>query len=219
MTKYFAYIATVMLITACGHKTKSVDSVCQQNDTTYCDVITDSNKEIIVAESKDHRVRFISWDTHNGGTAPDIQSVCVYRADDNSVQSTTTPLLSIALGDMAYGHSVVKSLYQLDDADGETFYVAELYGEESSLIKDCILVVFCIKGTELKPRDVFNFDGKESSIYEVRYNQPTDYQEQVCMFNDKETSFSIQEVDKEMNLCEDRIRLVFDGNIFTTNNE
>lgn len=219
MKKYFAYIATLMLIAACGHGNKSVDSVQQQNDTSCCDVITDSNKGTIVAESNDQRVRFLSWDTHNGGTAPDIQSVCVYRADDNSVLSTTTPLMSIALGDMAYGHSVVKNLYQLDNAEGKTFYVAELYGEESSLIKDCILIAFCIKGTELKPTNVFNVDGQKSSIYEVRYNQPTDHQEQVCIFNETDKSLNIQQVDQEMNLRSERIELIYNGKVFTINNK
>lgn len=217
MARITAYLLVILTVMSCSGGKQNSDNSKASEDTTI--IVQHDQNGVIVAESSDQRVRFISWDTHNGGTAPDIQSVCVYRADDDSVLSTTTSLMSIALGDMAYGHSVVKNLYQLDDADGKTFYVAELYGEESSLIKDCILVAFCIKGTELKPTNVFNVDGQESSVYEVRYNQPTEYQEQVCTFNETETSFSIQEVDKDMNLCEERIKLVFDGNIFTTNNK
>lgn len=217
MARITAYLLVILTVMSCSGGKQNSDNSKASEDTTI--IVQHDQNGVIVAESSDQRVRFLSWDTHNGGTAPDIQSVCVYRADDNSVLSTTTPLISIALGDMAYGHSVVKSLYQLDDADGKTFYVAELYGEESSLIKDCILIAFCIKGTELKPTNVFNVDGQESSIYEVRYNQPTDHQEQVCMFNETDKSLNIQQVDQEMNLRSERIELIYNGKVFTTNNK
>lgn len=219
MYKNIIIISTLIAMLSCSGNQSSAPKQSEGTDTIAVSGNTEKGCDVVVAESDDKKVRIISWDTGNGGTSPDIQSVCVYHTHDNEVLSTTQSLMSLAMNDETYGHSIVRKIYSVHSGD-ETIYIAELYGEETTLYKDCVLIPFSIRGDKLVAIPLFSVEGKIQSIYEKRY-KITDSEgafvntDSVCIYDKEKQAFLIQQTDKDLHLKSDYITMTFNGKVFT----
>lgn len=219
MYKNIIIIPTLIATLSCSGNQSPVSSLHEGTDSIGFSDNTEQTNDVFVVESDDKKVRIMSWDTGNGGTSPAIQSVCVYHTQDNEVLSTTQSLMGLAMNDKTYGHSVVRKIYSVH-SDDETIYVAELFGEESSLYKDCVLISFSINRDKLVAQPLFSVDGKPQSMYEVRY-KISDSEgtfvntDSVCIYDKKNQTFKIQQIDDDFNLVHDYITMRFNGKVFT----
>lgn len=219
MYKKIIIISTLIAMLSCSGNQSSAPKQNEGTDTIAVSGNTEKGCDVVVAESDDKKVRIMSWDTDNGGTSPAIQSVCVYHTQDNEVLSTTQSLMGLAMNDKTYGHSVVRKIYSVHSDDKIT-YITELFGEESSLYKDCVLISFSINRDKLVAQPLFSVDGKPQSMYEVRY-KISDSEgtfvntDSVCIYDKKNQTFKIQQIDDDFNLVPDYITMRFNGKVFT----
>lgn len=220
MYKNIIIISTLIAMLSCSGNQSSAPKQSEGTDTIAVSGNTEKGCDVVVAESDDKKVRIISWDTGNGGTSPDIQSVCVYHTHDNEVLSTTQSFMSLAMKDETYGHSVVRKIYSVQTDKDDLIYIAELYGEETTLYKDCVLIPFSINEDKLVAMPLFYVEGKIQSIYEQRY-KITDSKgafvntDSVCIYDKEKQAFLIQQTDKDLHLESDYITMTFNDKVFT----
>lgn len=221
MYKNIIIISTLIAMLSCSGNQSPILGLHEGTDSIGVSDNTEQNNDVFVAESADKKVRIMSWDTGNGGTSPDIQSVCVYHTHDNEVLSTTRSFMSLAMNDGTYGYSIVRKIYSVHTDEDNLIYIAELYGEETTLYKDCVLIPFSINGDKLVAIPLFSVEGKMQSIYEQRY-MITDYEgafvntDSVCIYDKEKQSLLIQQTDKDLHLTSDYITMTFNGKVFTT---
>ena len=98
--KVFLSLLLTILLCACSHKQSG------ENFETSTDI--DSTKTCIMSD--DSLITVYWWDTGEGGTAPDIESVCRFKTDSGDVKEVSRPLLSIVHPEEDYSHHEVQRL-------------------------------------------------------------------------------------------------------------
>ena len=102
--KVFLSLLLTILLCACSHKQSG------ENFETSTDI--DSTKTCIMSD--DSLITVYWWDTGEGGTAPDIESVCRFKTDSGDVKEVSRPLLSIVHPEEDYSHHEVSKIVSLD---------------------------------------------------------------------------------------------------------
>ena len=72
--------------------------------------------------SNDSLITVYWWDTGEGGTAPDIESVCRFKTESGDIKEESWPLLSIVHPDEDYNHHEVSKIVSFDTEYGRRVY-------------------------------------------------------------------------------------------------
>lgn len=114
-----------------------------------------------VDEEKTDRVCVISddsiitaywWDTHEGGTAPQIDAVVYFKTESGEVKSEHRPLMQLVDTDYS-SHAEIEKIIHLEDEYGQKVYFFFLFNKESSTLFTHHIVAFTIDGDRLKPNN------------------------------------------------------------------
>lgn len=124
-------------------------------------IFSSCHRNCHVEEEYSDRVRVVSddsvitaywWDTHEGGTAPQIDAVVYFKTESGEVKVEHNPLMWLVDTDY-YDHSVIEKIIHLEDEYGEKVYFFFLFSKESSTLFTHHIVAFTIDGDRLKPND------------------------------------------------------------------
>ena len=91
------------------------------------------------------------WDTGEGGTAPNIESVCRFKTDSGDVKEESRPLLSIVHPDEDYSHHEVSKIVGLDTEHGRRVYFFYLRAKAGSNEYAHDIITMTIEGDSLVP--------------------------------------------------------------------
>lgn len=131
-----ALLSVAVFLSSCQHK-YHVD----EEDTDRTCVISDDS--IITA---------YWWDTHEGGTAPQIEAVVKFKAESGEVKSERRPLMQLVDTDYC-SHAEIEKIIHLEDEYGQKVYFFFLFNKESSTLFTHHIVAFTIDGDSLKPNN------------------------------------------------------------------
>ena len=109
----------------------------------------DSAKTCVM--SYDSLITVYWWDTGEGGTAPDIESVCRFKTDSGDVKEESRPLLSIVHPDDDNSHHEVSKIVSLDTEYGQRVYFFYLRAKVGSNEYAHDIITMKIEGDSLVP--------------------------------------------------------------------
>ena len=101
--------------------------------------------------SDDSLITVYWWDTDEGGTAPNIESVCLFKTEAGEEKEITTPLLSLIHPDDDYGHHEVSKIVSLDTEHGRRVYFFYLRAKVGSNEYAHDIITMKIEGDSLVP--------------------------------------------------------------------
>ena len=139
--KVFLSLLLTILLCACSHKQSG------ENFETSTDI--DSTKTCIMSD--DSLITVYWWDTGEGGTAPDIESVCRFKTDSGDVKEVSRPLLSIVHPEEDYSHHEVSKIVSLDTEYGGRVYFFYLRAKFGSNEYAHDIITMTIEGDSLVP--------------------------------------------------------------------
>lgn len=139
--KVFLSLLLTILLCACSHKQSG------ENFETSTDI--DSTKTCIMSD--DSLITVYWWDTGEGGTAPDIESVCRFKTDSGDVKEVSRPLLSIVHPEEDYSHHEVSKIVSLDTEYGGRVYFFYLRAKFASNEYAHDIITMTIEGDSLVP--------------------------------------------------------------------
>lgn len=139
--KVFLSLLLTILLCACSHKQSG------ENFETSTDI--DSTKTCIMSD--DSLITVYWWDTGEGGTAPDIESVCRFKTDSGDVKEVSRPLLSIVHSDEDYSHHEVSKIVSFDTEHGRRVYFFYLRAKFGSNEYAHDIITMTIEGDSLVP--------------------------------------------------------------------
>lgn len=94
----------------------------------------------------------VYWrDTGEGGTAPDIESVCRFKTETGDIKEESRPLLSIVHPDEDYSHHEVSKIVSLDTEYGGRVYFFYLRAKVGSNEYAHDIITMAIEGDSLVP--------------------------------------------------------------------
>lgn len=124
--------------------------------------------EVRMCQSEDGRVRFYSWDTHQGGTRPDYAALCVLRGGDGRWHVADS---SGARGLALFVHRVHSV-----PAGGRTYYIVEQSHKASSAQGYSVATAYEVVCDTLQEVRLFaRADGACTESVGVEYNIPDWY--------------------------------------------
>lgn len=129
------------LLCACSHK--------QGGEIVVTSTDIDSTKTCIISD--DSLITVYWWDTGEGGTAPNIESVCRFKTDSGDVKEESRPLLSIVHSDEDYSHHEVSKIVSLDTEHGRRVYFFYLRAKVGSNEYAHDIITMKIEGDSLVP--------------------------------------------------------------------
>lgn len=109
----------------------------------------DSSKTCVMSD--DSLIIVYWWDTGEGGTAPDIESVCQFKAESGDIKEESRPLLSIVHPDEDYSHHEVSKIVSLDTEYGGRVYFFYLRAKVGSNEYAHDIITMAIEGDSLVP--------------------------------------------------------------------
>lgn len=130
-----------LILCACSHK--------QSGETFVTTTAIDSAKTCIMSD--DSLITVYWWDTDEGGTAPNIESVCRFNTDSGDVKEESRPLLSIVHSDEDYSHHEVSKIVSLDTEYGQRVYFFYLRAKVGSNEYAHDIITMTIEGDSLVP--------------------------------------------------------------------
>ena len=139
--KIILSLILTILLCACSHKQSG------ENFETSTDI--DSTKTCIISD--DSLITVYWWDTGEGGTAPNIESVCRFKTDSGDVKEESRPLLSIVHPDEDYSHHEVSKIVSLDTEHGRRVYFFYLRAKAGSNEYAHDIITMTIEGDSLVP--------------------------------------------------------------------
>ena len=139
--KVFLSLLLTILLCACSHKQSG------ENFETSTDI--DSTKTCIMSD--DSLITVYWWDTGEGGTAPDIESVCRFKTESGDIKEEARPLLSIVHPDEDYSHHEVSKIVSLDTEHGRRVYFFYLRAKVGSNEYAHDIITMTIEGDSLVP--------------------------------------------------------------------
>ena len=139
--KVFLSLLLTILLCACSHKQSG------ENFETSTDI--DSTKTCIMSD--DSLITVYWWDTGEGGTAPDIESVCRFKTEYGDIKEEYRPLLSIVHSDEDYSHHEVSKIVSLDTEYGQRVYFFYLHAKVGSNEYAHDIITMKIEGDSLVP--------------------------------------------------------------------
>ena len=139
--KVFLSLLLTILLCACSHKQSG------ENFETSTDI--DSTKTCIMSD--DSLITVYWWDTGEGGTAPNIESVCRFKTDSGDVKEVSRPLLSIVHPEEDYSHHEVSKIVSLDTEYGGRVYFFYLRAKVGSNEYAHDIITMKIEGDSLVP--------------------------------------------------------------------
>ena len=129
------------LLCACSQK--------QGGETFVTTTTIDSAKTCIMSD--DSLITVYWWDTGEGGTAPDIESVCRFKTESGDIKEEARPLLSIVHPDEDYSHHEVSKIVSLDTEHGRRVYFFYLRAKVGSNEYAHDIITMTIEGDSLVP--------------------------------------------------------------------
>ena len=139
--KVFLSLLLTILLCACSHK--------QGGKTFETSTDIDSTKTCIMSD--DSLITVYCWDTGEGGTAPDIESVCRFKTESGDIKEEARPLLSIVHPDEDYSHHEVSKIVSLDTEYGQRVYFFYLRAKVGSNEYAHDIITMKIEGDSLVP--------------------------------------------------------------------
>ena len=121
----------------------------QSGETFETSTDTDSTKTCIMSD--DSLITVYWWDTGEGGTAPDIESVCRFKTETGDIKEESRPLLSIVHPDEDYSHHEVSKIVSLDTEYGQRVYFFYLRAKVGSNEYAHDIITMTIEGDSLVP--------------------------------------------------------------------
>lgn len=109
------------------------------------------------------------WDTGNGGTAPDIETLCRFKTENGVTAEERRPLLRIVYPHYDYGHREVERIVSIGTEYGRRIYFFYLRAKTGSNEYEHDLVAFRIDGDSLVPASVLCADDKPVSHVRLNY--------------------------------------------------
>lgn len=117
---------------------------------------TDKDSAKTCVMSDDSLITVYWWDTGEGGTAPQIESVCRYKTVNGLEKEIKTPLLSIVHPGDDYGHHEVEKIISLDTEYGQRVYFFYLRAKVGSNEYAHDIVSMTIENDSLMPINVIS---------------------------------------------------------------
>ena len=139
--KIILSLILTILLNACSQK--------QGDERKESSTDIDSTKTCIISD--DSLITVYWWDTGEGGTAPNIESVCRFKTDSGDVKEEARPLLSIVHPDEAYSHHEVSKIVSLDTEHGRRVYFFYLRAKVGSNEYAHDIITMKIEGDSLVP--------------------------------------------------------------------
>ena len=139
--KIILSLILTILLNACSQK--------QGDERKESSTDIDSTKTCIISD--DSLITVYWWDTGEGGTAPDIESVCRFKTDSGDVKEESRPLLSIVHSDEDYSHHEVSKIVSLDTEHGRRVYFFYLRAKFGSNEYAHDIITMKIEGDSLVP--------------------------------------------------------------------
>lgn len=129
------------LLCACSQK--------QSGETFETSTDIDSTKTCVMSD--DSLITVYWWDTGEGGTAPDIESVCRFKTEFGDIKEEYRPLLSIVHPDEDYSHHEVSKIVSLDTEYGGRVYFFYMRAKVGSNGYAHDIITMTIEGDSLVP--------------------------------------------------------------------
>ena len=139
--KIILSLILTILLNACSQK--------QGDERKESSTDIDSTKTCIISD--DSLITVYWWDTGEGGTAPNIESVCRFKTDSGDVKEESRPLLSIVHSDEDYSHHEVSKIVSLDTEHGRRVYFFYLRAKVGSNEYAHDIITMKIEGDSLVP--------------------------------------------------------------------
>ena len=139
--KIILSLILTILLNACSQK--------QGDERKESSTDIDSTKTCIISD--DRLITVYWWDTGEGGTAPDIESVCRFKTDSGDVKEVSRPLLSIVHPEEDYSHHEVSKIVSLDTEHGRRVYFFYLRAKFGSNEYAHDIITMTIEGDSLVP--------------------------------------------------------------------
>lgn len=139
--KIILSLILIILLNACSQK--------QGDERKESSTDIDSTKTCIISD--DSLITVYWWDTGEGGTAPNIESVCRFMTDSGDVKEESRPLLSIVHSDEDYSHHEVSKIVSLDTEHGRRVYFFYLRAKVGSNEYAHDIITMKIEGDSLVP--------------------------------------------------------------------
>ena len=144
--KVIVSIILTTLLCACSQK-QGGETIETQSD-------IDSTKTCVMSD--DSLITVYWWDTGEGGTAPDIISVCRFKTESGDIKEEARPLLSIVHPDEDYSHHEVSKIVSLDTEHGRRVYFFYLRAKVGSDEYAHDMVSMTIENDSLIPINVMS---------------------------------------------------------------
>ena len=139
--KIILSLILTILLNACSQK--------QGDERKESSTDIDSTKTCIISD--DSLITVYWWDTGEGGTAPNIESVCRFKTDSGDVKEESRPLLSIVHSDEDYSHHEVSKIVSLDTEHVRRVYFFYLRAKVGSNEYAHDIITMKIEGDSLVP--------------------------------------------------------------------
>ena len=139
--KIILSLILTILLNACSQK--------QGDERKESSTDIDSTKTCIISD--DSLITVYWWDTGEGGTAPNIESVCRFKTDSGDVKEESRPLLSIVHPDDDNSHHEVSKIVSLDTEYKQRVYFFYLHAKVGSNEYAHDIITMKIEGDSLVP--------------------------------------------------------------------